>query len=182
MSEKRLNDFRASRYCSKMALLKLGIRCFPILINQHRAPVWPENIVGSLTHCENQCLAVVARTKDVRSIGVDIERINPIKKELISIICTKAEQRQLDMLNNPTVAAKIMFSIKESIFKCLHPIVEQWIDFKDVSLELNFKELSYQASPIRCLQERIGISSLSGRWDSNNNWIYSSCWLDQQSK
>ncbi len=178
MSAKRLNDFKASRYCAKNALKQTGITNFPLLINQHRAPIWPRGIVGSLSHCENLCIAVIASQKEITGFGIDIESLAPLKSELLPLICSSKEIDLLNNTNNSLINAKILFSIKESIFKCLHPSVEVWIDFKDVELELNGESLQYTAKLTESLVDKVGRSEIFGHWHVENGFIFSSCWLN----
>ena len=38
-------------------------------------PVWPEGVIGSLSHCEGCVGAAIGYTNYYRSIGIDIEEI-----------------------------------------------------------------------------------------------------------
>ena len=177
MASKRLSDFKASRYCAKQVLLKLGIKEFPVLINQHRAPIWPKNIVGSLSHCKKRCLAVIAKSGEIKAIGLDVETNKPIDQEQAALICTRIDIEQFKHYPNPYIAAKIIFSVKESIFKCLHPLYRKWIDFKDVDVLLDMQSQSYTARPNCELQEFFGFNLIDGQWISDKQHVYTSCWL-----
>ena len=72
-------------------------------------------------------------------IGIDITGIEALQRELIDRICTKEEiERVRGRSTDQTVDPfKIIFSIKESVYKCLFPLVQDFFDFAEVSLELD---------------------------------------------
>lgn len=47
--QKRQTEYLAGRYAATMALRKLGINNIDIAVGEHRSPVWPENIIASIT-------------------------------------------------------------------------------------------------------------------------------------
>src|SRR5208283_6057556 len=72
-SARRVADFATGRRCARSALLKLGLTPESILVGPYREPVWPEGIVGSITHCPGFYAAALAHRRDLRSIGIDAE-------------------------------------------------------------------------------------------------------------
>jgi len=50
MSEKRRVEFVLGRACARRALARLGIHDFALRNDADRTPIWPEGVVGSLTH------------------------------------------------------------------------------------------------------------------------------------
>ena len=71
-SPKRLADFSTGRYCAMKALEQIGIQNVIIPIGKDREPIWPEGIVGSISHCESLTGAIVSRKADHISLGLDI--------------------------------------------------------------------------------------------------------------
>ena len=74
-SYKRKFEFSTGRWCAKQVLNSEGIQNFPVLSGENREPIWPDNIVGSISHCKDLCGAVIAKSNNVDSIGFDIENI-----------------------------------------------------------------------------------------------------------
>ncbi|MFJ1637811.1 MULTISPECIES: 4'-phosphopantetheinyl transferase [unclassified Streptomyces] len=70
---KRRREFTGARHCARRALAELSVPPAPILPGRHGAPVWPAGITGSITHTEDYRAAAVARTADIRAIGIDAE-------------------------------------------------------------------------------------------------------------
>src|SRR5690242_7832438 len=57
--EKRIAEFCAGRHCAREALRALG-RTPGAILAEGRAPIWPDGVVGAITHCTGYCGAVVA--------------------------------------------------------------------------------------------------------------------------
>ena len=96
--ESRLRDFTAGRLCARRALQQLGIHGFSLLAAADRQPLWPPQIVGSITHTEGYSAAVVARAAVVCALGVDSTVIGAVGCELWPKICTAAELQGLQAL------------------------------------------------------------------------------------
>lgn len=138
---KRRAEFLAGRYCVRLALKGLGKNVdFTLKIGDKRAPIWPTGLIGSITHSKGFASAAVARLDTVRGIGIDSERLIAEKtaNNVQSHILTKAEQYQ----DNQTLVSSareyltLIFSAKESIYKCLYPLVSQYFDFRDARIIL----------------------------------------------
>ena len=81
-AEKRIGDFAAGRLCARRALEQLGVHDYSLLSAPDRQPLWPQGLLGSITHTEGYSAAVVARGGPVRSVGVDSETIASVHEEL----------------------------------------------------------------------------------------------------
>ncbi len=182
MGAKRLKDFRASRYCARKALEQVNISGFPLLPSKDRAPVWPAEISGSITHKGDRCLAVISAKSKITSIGVDIEYNSPLKNTLTKQILTESEIQGTDHDSQDLILAKLIFSIKESIYKCLNPIYNQWIGFKDVTVKLNQSMNNFQVIAENSLHPSISLNAIQGSWLIEKDYIYSSCWLANSSQ
>src|SRR5271169_2601616 len=65
---KRVQEFAAGRLCARALLAEFGIHDFPIKVADDRQPVWPETLVGSITHTAGLCAAVVAPRSVLRAV------------------------------------------------------------------------------------------------------------------
>lgn len=134
--EKRKKEFRAGRNSAHLAMRRLGLKAVPIMRGQHREPLWPEGIVGSLSHTENYCVAVCSRLNaGIRLLGVDVERNLPLGDGLDSYVHSESEWALLESLGD--LPQRIIFSAKESIFKCMYPLLGRYFGFRDVELSLD---------------------------------------------
>jgi 4'-phosphopantetheinyl transferase EntD len=136
-AEKRIQDFAAGRACAHRALRELGILDFSLLTGEHREPIWPASIVGSITHTYGYGAAVVARQRDLRSVGLDCEVIDSVDEELWSRICTPTEIERLAQLPSAERGrqAALIFAAKEAFYKCQFPLTRGWVGFEDVVIE-----------------------------------------------
>jgi 4'-phosphopantetheinyl transferase EntD len=134
----RVEQFTAGRVCSRIALRRLGVtKATPIPCGQDRAPIWPSGFTGSISHTDAWCAAAVARTSDVRSIGIDLEAATPLKPALWRRVCTPGERELLASLTDPGLAGKIVFSAKEAVYKCQYPITTTFLGFHAVEVEIH---------------------------------------------
>ncbi len=135
-SQKRLSDFSTGRYCALRALEQLGIQDAIIPIGEDRAPIWPEGIVGSISHCDSLTGAIVAKSSDHISLGLDIEEIGRVTPDLWDLVFTENEKKYLSGLSDEDklVQSTAIFSIKEAFYKFQHPLTKTFLDFLDVEV------------------------------------------------
>jgi len=138
-SIKRRAEFLAGRICAQQALCCLTGTPHTLRQGNDRLPRWPRGCVGSISHSNALAAAVVAYQTDYRSLGMDLEHIirdEDCTDELMCSIQTPAEWERLTALQSLTrgQALTLAFSIKESVFKALYPLVYTYFDFKDVEL------------------------------------------------
>lgn len=136
--DKRVRDFRAGRHCARRALQRLGARLAPLLNDPERAPRWPTDVVGSITHCAGLAAAAVAKTEGQLALGLDAEPDSAIERKLWSTIAREPELAWLDRLapSRAGHVAKLLFSCKESFFKLQFPRTRQMIGFEAAQLQL----------------------------------------------
>lgn len=133
--EKRVREFTAGRACARKALARLGVHDHALVPGPDRDPIWPEGIVGSITHCAGFVAAAVAPSKSIRGLGLDAEPAEALGEELVPLICTPGERDWLSHIDRDW--GKALFSAKEAVFKCLFPLTRTWLDFQDVSLSFD---------------------------------------------
>jgi len=144
----RRREFLCGRACAHAALRGLGRDGGPIAIGDRRAPSWPEGMVGSISHAGSLAGAVVARATDARGLGLDIELLDPpLDPKLQRLLLTPGEISRVRALEaTEPSAAKILFSAKESVYKCLFPRTGWRLDPRDVDVALDFGRRRYSAA------------------------------------
>ena len=144
----RQHEFATGRVCAREVLARVGIADFPILRNDDRTPVWPDGIVGSISHTRDVCVVALAKRGDVLSIGIDVEGEESLEPDLWPIICTEAELQWL-ATRAPTERgrlAKALFSAKECTYKCLYPVMRIPLEFDDVEIDLDLESRRFHAT------------------------------------
>ncbi len=129
---KRRAEFLAGRLAAAQALKRLGHEGVPQR-NQDGSPRWPEAVVGSITHGAGRALCAVARRGEFASLGIDAERLMGADSslELRRRICSTVELTTLAPIGAPEHdLVSLAFSAKESLYKCLYPLVGRYMGFE----------------------------------------------------
>jgi len=131
---KRQAEFLAGRICARAALQQLEGSSTVPPIGEDRAPVWPAHICGSITHSTGRAAAIVANKHHWRGLGMDLENLlNAERAErLAGEILTPPEMQRMAAGSRDQIAlwVTLTFSVKESLFKALYPIVQQRFYFE----------------------------------------------------
>ncbi|MGW7574562.1 4'-phosphopantetheinyl transferase family protein [Streptomyces sp. NPDC054765] len=167
---KRQKEFGTVRGCARSALAELGIAPAPLLPGPGREPQWPAGIVGAMTHCSGYRAAAVARSSDVRTIGLDAEPHLPVDDPgVVGLIALPEERAQLRRLavTQPDVCwDRLLFSAKESVYKAWYPLTHRWLNFEEALLTLDPSNATFTArllvpGPVVDGRE---LTEFSGRW------------------
>jgi 4'-phosphopantetheinyl transferase EntD len=155
----RKREFATGRGCAREALARLGVDPTPIGVGDRGEPLWPAGYAGSITHCRGYRGSAVARTIDLRSIGIDAEPHERLPDDLLTTIAGPAEVAHLDRLAAGRPAThwdRLLFSAKESIYKALFPVDGRRLEFADAVVELD---------PDGSFSARVGAAGPGGRTD-----------------
>jgi 4'-phosphopantetheinyl transferase EntD len=135
--QKRVQEFAAGRLCARRALAEFGIVEFPIKVADDRQPIWPDSIVGSITHTRGYGAAVVAERRSAAAVGLDSEVVGDVKAKLWSSICVPIETAWIRSLpaSEQAAAVTLIFSAKEAFYKCQYSLVRERLNFHDVRVE-----------------------------------------------
>ena len=126
-----LAESGAARVAARDLMSRLGQPPSALRRGATRAVVWPPGFVGSLSHTKTMAVAALARTSGLSGLGIDIEPPLGLDPALAAIILTEREAR---CVGADPLKAHLLFSIKEAVFKAVHPIDGVFLDFKDVEL------------------------------------------------
>ncbi len=133
--ERRRRQFAAGRACAREALARLGLPPAPLLREADRSPRWPEGVVGSISHCDTRCAAAVARGGDFAGIGLDIERRGRLRDHLLPRVATPRERARLAAPGASQDLPTLLFSAKESVYKCLARRLPRTLGWHDVEID-----------------------------------------------
>ncbi|HEY0391666.1 MAG TPA: 4'-phosphopantetheinyl transferase superfamily protein [Solirubrobacterales bacterium] len=167
--EKRRREFRTGRACARSALAGLGLGCRAIPSGPRGAPQWPSGVVGSITHCDGFRAAAVARVADLATIGIDAEVDAPLPRGVLADIALPEERPSLEALAlaEPGVNwDRLLFSIKESVYKAWFPLAERWLGFEDARVWVDRRRGSFVARLLVPGPSLAGreLNAFSGRW------------------
>lgn len=166
--ERRL-EYATVRHCARLALTQLGLPPVAVPSGPDRAPIWPADIAGSMTHCTGYRGAALAPVTLLDSIGIDAEPHEPLPDGLLRLIARPDELPGLAALRSarPDVHwDRLTFSAKESVYKAWYPLVRRWIGFEDASLRFDPVAETFTAT-VHQAGESVAVGPLSvltGRW------------------
>lgn len=144
---KRKREFRAGRHAARKALAELGHEHFPIKVGNHRQPLWPEGVVGSISHTDGYCVCAASGDDSIDAIGIDVELATPVDTSSLPIICSRNEIALIQLLQ-PQIQVplcKLIFSAKECVHKAYYPLNEHTLDFLDAEIRLDLDKQSFEA-------------------------------------
>jgi enterobactin synthetase component D len=135
---KRQSEFLAGRLCAASALHQLsGTASFPAR-GEDNAPCWPSGITGSITHSHGWAAALVGHGDAWRGLGLDAEHLLSAERaeRLAGEVLTPAELQHFRQLPAEQRAPylTLCFSLKESLFKALYPLVQRRFYFHAAAL------------------------------------------------
>lgn len=130
----RRSEFVTVRHCARVALTRLGVEPAPILKGEKGEPRWPAGVVGSLTHTRGYRGAVVGRTPEVRSVGIDAEPHDVLPDGVLGAISLPVERHEIAALQGDLHWDRILFCAKEATYKAWYPLTQRWLGFEDAHI------------------------------------------------
>lgn len=149
----RRREYFAGRYLAKLALAEVDIEGFDVTADARHCPLWPEGFRGSISHSGDYAVCLLARTRDMRVLGVDVvDWLDDAVAERITRKVIDREERQLLVESGLPLnrAVSLCFSAKESIYKGLYPHVQTYFGFgkaKLLNIDVNSKILDFDIDP-----------------------------------
>ncbi len=137
-ADKRRAEYVAGRLCARQALHDLTHEAVALGQTAAGPPAWPAGTVGSITHSRGLAAAAVASQTSVAGLGIDAEARIPAARahRLAPQILVESEREWLATLDSGAASEFVTtaFSLKESLFKALFPLVQRRFYFHDACL------------------------------------------------
>lgn len=147
LSPVRRPSWLAGRVALHQALGDLNLDVPAILPNPSGAPQLTHQAAGSISHKKNLAVGLAVQAKDGISVGIDIE---PVPECLGSLgesgwdrrpdirhrVMTALELEALACLSEGQQRRTVIlcFSIKESLYKALNPLIRRYISFQEATV------------------------------------------------
>lgn len=133
---KRRAEYFVGRYLAKRCLAESGVHQFVLSADSNQCPLWPENLLGSISHSNDAAICIVARKNDYAAVGVDTENwVSAAAAEnFCKTLMSPTERQRLETTGGGLKHFTHIFSAKESIFKALYPAVGRYFNFYAVEL------------------------------------------------
>jgi enterobactin synthetase component D / holo-[acyl-carrier protein] synthase len=181
----RRREFATTRQCARQALEALGVPTVAVLLDADGAPVWPDGVVGSLTHCPGYRAAAVGRSEAFRGLGIDAEPhmlLPPAVDDLVLRAEERARLRTLSAARPDVHGDRLVFSAKEAVYKAWFPVTRHWLGFEDVSITVR-PDGGFEASldPLLPPVGRTVPARIAGRWLVGRGFVLAAAWIAQAS-
>lgn len=168
--DRRKADFGDSRWCAHQALKNFMDAHPPILRGPRGMPLFPEGVVGSLTHTAGFRAALLAPARRWASVGIDAEKAIPLPEGVFNTIARSGEQRRIRRTmraNDLQLLDTVLFSAKEATYKAWFPLTHRFLDFDqaDIDLRADGTFTSY------LLARPVPVPFIQGRWIIRNGLV-----------
>src|SRR5207244_1674248 len=136
-------------------------------------PLWPDGVVGSITHCNGYRACAVGQAEDIASVGIDAEVHEPLPDGILESVSSPLERTRLAGTNGDTCMDRVPFSAKESVYKAWFPLTGKWLGFEDVDMTVDpgagtFRARLLVEGPIVDGQR---LTDFRGRWRVNDGVV-----------
>jgi 4'-phosphopantetheinyl transferase EntD len=122
----------SARIVARTLLPRLGLKPQAVVKSASGLPVWPHGIVGSFAHDSEIAVAVIAMQRHFSSVGIDIEPADPLDPALLDIVATPRER---EWASDEPCRGRLLFSIKEAVYKASYPLDGTFLDHHDVEVD-----------------------------------------------
>ena len=148
-SATRRLTFTMGRVAARRALAAAGLGPVSVGRGDGGEPIWPARTVGSIAHTSEGAIAMVADASMCAGLGVDVENRTDFAK--LADYTAFGDERKAIVRFPPgeqSVAALLVFSAKESLYKALYPHISRYFGFEaalvsfsgDTGLEIRLAE------------------------------------------
>lgn len=147
----RQDEYLSGRRCVHQIISSAKLPTLPVLRMENRSPAWPLGLVGSITHGASVAAALIAQPHhQIIGIGIDLEDLTrEIRSNITRHVLTPWEiQKWAPQNKQVNRETRMIFSIKEAIYKCFQPIHGIRLGFKDAEV-LEMEEGEFTATLLK---------------------------------
>lgn len=176
---KRRREFAHGRACARRALVELGAEPCALPVAETRDPLWPSGFVGSITHDRALSVAAAARSDAYAGLGIDVEPDEPLKPDVAARIWTPEEAAWAVAAGvvPEASAAKLVFVLKECVYKCQFALTRAFLGFSGARIRLGAGTCE------AVLTESAGGlpagTRFAGRWRREDGELFGAVWCER---
>lgn len=165
---RRKAEFITGRYCARQALKRIGvIAAGPILKGNGGLPIWPDGVVGSISHTSELVIAIVGRTGQIHAVGIDVERMAELAWDVNAMVTAPGDAA---FPVGALLEGSLRFACKEAAFKCWYVAGgARIIEFSEARLEVS-------GNSFVAIMPTPGPSRIEGRWAMENGHWWCVAW------
>ena len=133
---KRQLEYSTGRFFTLLAQKLLGRYPAPVE-TLNRCPIWPDGLLGSISHTDQFAIVVMALNTRYKGLGVDMEIMGKVTNDISSLCLTPFELKNLPQSDKMPYPETMIFSGKEAVYKAVNPLIGHIIEFNEVELDFN---------------------------------------------
>ncbi len=136
LANPRKCEFLSGRILARHALAKINVPG-NVGSDNESLPLFPDGSIGSISHSKNVIAVAVSKSRDYKTIGIDIEHIGRIKDNVLNKIATPKEKTALESLpeKQSHIQKALLFCAKEAFFKAQFPHTRFYPHWQDIGLD-----------------------------------------------
>ena len=184
---KRRLEYLAGRYCARAALRDCAhaLAEEPLGQGPNREPLWPAGAAGSIAHTTGVVVAAASGSGLVGAVGVDVERWmnDDAPRRIGAHITTDGELPELCERTGWSSgrALTLVFSAKESLYKCLYPEVRRYFGFQDARVvSIDAERGAFEIALTVALEHLPAGLTLAGRFEPLDDVVLTSLVRDSR--
>jgi len=157
--EKRRREFQSGRRLARRLLATNGHQPAVIPMGDNRLPVWPPNVIASISHTNALVAVALARSPRVKSLGIDIEHLDGARSDIEDLVLLRHEKT---VTESSKACLTEFFSAKEAVFKACFPLHQEYFEFTDI--EVDFQGADFRARSVSPLHSAETIENGVGQF------------------
>jgi 4'-phosphopantetheinyl transferase EntD len=127
----------AARIVARQLLAQVGLPGCALPKASSGAPIWPNGVVGSMSHNSRVAVAAVAMRRDFSALGIDVEPAEALPSDLLDVVVTPHERANID---EDPYQGRLLFATKEAVYKAVYPLDQTFLDHHDVEVSLTNRQ------------------------------------------
>jgi 4'-phosphopantetheinyl transferase EntD len=127
----------AARIVARQLLAQIGLDGCALPKARSGAPIWPNGIVGSISHDSRIAVAAIGWGRDFSALGIDVEPAEALPSELLDLVATPQERAKID---GGPYDGRLLFAAKEAVYKAVYPLDQTFLDHHDVEVSLTDRQ------------------------------------------
>ncbi len=136
--EKRRREYIAGRTAARKVCADCSASNAELVAADDGTVLWPNGVIGSLSHSDRFCMACAGRLTQWSSLGIDVEALGRLSPDLWPLVFSEKETEFFHTRSGAAQdqIATIFFCLKEAFFKLQYMITKTVVDYRKISVEL----------------------------------------------
>jgi 4'-phosphopantetheinyl transferase EntD len=177
MTAQRAAQFARGRGCARAALRHLGCVPCAIPLDADMVPVWPDALVGSISHKVNAAVAAAAFASTHSWLGIDLELDEERDEAAVADrILTPMEALRLDDLARTGKAlaspSTLVLCAKEAAYKAAFPSLRLELEWQDVEIRIDPTSRTFRTVRLGDIVE----PGVQGAFELGGGWLLALAW------